>query len=386
MPRQLDIKHTNVFSRNLKAYESGKRFICNQGGSRSSKTYSIIQLMIYFCLTQENIQISIVRKSFPSLRGSVLRDFVEIMTELGLYELKRHNKTEQRYIFSNRSSIEFFSIDDAQKVRGRKRDICYCNEANELTFDDFQQLSLRTTKSLIIDFNPSDTEHWLYELLKDDRSILIKSTYKDNIFLDKGIVEEIENLINVDENYYRIYALGERPTATTRIYTHFKQYVDEPEYTEHCYGLDFGYNHPCVLVKIMYSGDKIYVKELIYESKLTISDLIIKMKELIKDRNKIYCDSARPDVIEEINRNGMYASSSDKQVKEGIDFIKSSQIYIHYESINLLKEYRLYSWKSKGDLIYDEPIKLNDDGMDAMRYAIFSNKKSKFNPRYVGFY
>lgn len=379
---ELNISHTIVFSKNLDAYEKGFRFITNQGGSRSSKTYSIIQLLIFLCLTNPKLQVSVVRKSFPSLRGSVLRDFVEIMNELELYILKNHNKTEQRYIFDNGSSIEFFSIDDSQKVRGRKRDVCYLNEANELTFEDFQQLSLRTSKTLFIDFNPSDSEHWLYDLLKDDRSILIKSNYKDNIYLSDEIVTEIENLINVDENYYKIYALGERPTATTRIYTHFKQYVDEIDDTDFCYGLDFGFNHPCSLIKTSFNNNRVYVKEEIYQSKMTTNDLISQMNILGIDKTKsIYCDSARPEVIEEIRRAGYSrAQLSNKSVKEGIDKVKSMEIYIHIESINLWREYKLYSWKSNGNLIIDEPIKFNDDGMDAMRYAIHTHIKKRFNP------
>ncbi|NBW79605.1 MAG: hypothetical protein EBR27_11430, partial [Betaproteobacteria bacterium] len=254
------------------------------------------------------------------------------MEGLGLYSELYHNKTEQFYTFTNGSMLEFFSIDNPQKVRGRKRDICYCNEANELDFEDFQQLSLRTNKCLFIDFNPSDTEHWLYELLKDERSILIKSTYKDNNYLSKEIVTEIENLINVDEQYYRIYALGERPISSTRIYSHFKQYVDEPQIDDWCYGVDVGYNHFLALIKIKYSGDRIYVEELLYENKLTISDFLIKIKSLVNDRQPIYVDSARPDVIEELRRIGYNAKSSNKQVKEGIDYIKSKEIYIHIES------------------------------------------------------
>jgi phage terminase large subunit len=382
MARELQINHTAVFSKNLDEYENSKRFIVNQGGSRSSKTYSIIQLLIFLCLTNPKLQVSVVRKSFPSLRGSVLRDFVEIMNELELYSLKNHNKTEQRYIFDNGASIEFFSIDDSQKVRGRKRDVCYLNEANELTFEDFQQLSLRTSKTLFIDFNPSDSEHWLYDLLKDDRSVLIKSNYKDNIYLSDEIVTEIENLINVDENYYKIYALGERPTSTSRIYTHFKQYVDEIDDTDFCYGLDFGFNHPCSLIKTSFNGNRVYVKEEIYQSKMTTNDLISQMNILGIDKSKnIYCDSARPEVIEEIRRAGYSrAQLSNKSVKEGIDRVKSMEIYIHIESTNLWREYKLYSWKSNGDLIIDEPIKLNDDGMDAMRYAIHTHIKKRFNP------
>jgi phage terminase large subunit len=380
---ELQIEHTPVFSSNHKAYEDKFRFIINQGGTRSSKTYSILQLLIFLCLTTPKMKCSIVRKSFPSLRGSVLKDFIEIMNSFNVYDENNHNKTEHIYNFNNGSLIEFFSIDDSKKVRGRKRDICYINEANELDLEEFQQLSLRTNTTLFIDFNPSDTEHFLYNLVNDERSILIKSTYKDNTFLSKSIITEIENLINVDEQYYRVYCLGERPISSTRIYSHFKQYVDEPEINDYCYGLDIGYNHAMALIKVKYSGERIYVEELIYESKLTISDLMVKIKTLINDRQPIYVDSARPDVIEELRRAGLNSQGSNKQVKEGIDYVKSKEIYINVESTNLWREYKLYSWKSKGDQVFDEPIKMNDDGLDALRYGIFTHKKKKFNSEYT---
>jgi len=378
---ELEIQHTSVFSKIYKSYEDGFRFVLCQGGSRSSKTYSILQLLIVICLTTPGIKVSVVRKSFPSLRGSVLRDFIEILNQYNLYDIKRHNRTENIYKFINGSTIEFFSIDDSQKVRGRKRDICYLNEGNELTQEDFIQLSLRTTKTLFIDFNPSDSEHFLYDLINDERTCLIKSTYKDNNFLSEDIVKEIENLINVDVNYYRIYALGEAPTMTTRVYNHFKQYTDEPnDIIDTCYGLDFGFNHKTALVKTMYGKDgKIYLKELIYKSGMVISDLISECKLLVENGRPIYCDSARPEIIKELVSNGLNAVKSNKNVKEGIDTVKSSEIYVHYESINILNEYRLYSWKSVGDKILDEVIKISDDICDAIRYSIHTHKKKQFN-------
>ncbi len=381
---ELQINHTKVFSRNLKQYELGKRFIINQGGSRSSKTYSIIQLLIFLAITNK-LSISIVRKSFPALRGSVLRDFIEIMNELNLYDVSNHNKTEQVYTFDNGSTIEFFSVDAAQKVRGRKRDVCYCNESNELDFDDFQQLSLRTTKCLFMDFNPSDNEHWLYDLLKDERSVLIKSNYKDNIYLGKSQIEEIENLINIDENYYKIYALGERPIPHTRIYTHFQQY-DSVDLDDWCYGIDFGYNHPTALLKVGFKDDIVYVEELIYKSNLTSQDLIKMMKEMDIDKKKyIYADYARPEIIEDMRRSGYNMKEANKEVKAGIMSVKMKQIYIQKSSINVWKEYKTYSWKTNKEQILDEPVKIYDDAMDALRYAIHTSRK-KPNKGLVAFY
>jgi len=383
--KELEIRHTNVFRRNLEAVESGKRFIINEGGTRSSKTYSIIQLLIFFALSKKT-SISVIRKSFPVLRGSILRDFLDIMKDLNIYKEKKHNKSNNIYEFDNGSTIEFFSIDLATKVRGRKRDICYINEANELMQEDFMQLAIRTTQTIIMDYNPSEAESFLYDLTKDDRSILIKSTYKDNTFLSKEIITEIENLINVDENYYKIYCLGEKPTSTSRIYTHFKQYVEDIQSDDYCYGLDFGYTHPSALIKCHFIGNKVYCEELIYESKLTAKDMVAKMKNVIMDNKPIYADYSRPEIIEELRQNGFNIREAVKNVKAGIDTVKSTEVYIHHESLNTLREYRLYSWKSQGERLLDEPIKLNDDSMDAIRYALHTHKKKGVNLQYVGFY
>lgn len=384
---ELKINHTIVFSRNLKALEDNKRFLINQGGSRSSKTYSIIQLLIYICLL-EKTTVSIVRKSFPALRGSVMRDFIEIMNEFGLYSEKYHHKTEHTYHFPNGSIIEFFAADSEQKLRGRKRDVCYCNEANELSYDEFNQLNLRTTKSLIVDFNPSDNEHWLYDLINDERSVLIKSTYKDNNYLPSELVREIENLIEVDENFYKVYALGERPIPNTRIYTHFQQFDELPtKIDDISYGLDFGYSHVTALVKLIYSDDKIYVQQEIYKSKLTSSDIIQEFHRLGIDKKKyIYADYARPEIIEDLRRQGFNMKEANKEVKQGIDSVKTSKIYIHRNSSDIWKEYKMYSWKTNKEHILDEPVKLWDDGLDALRYAIHTHKKGRNVGKYTAFY
>ena len=368
---KLELKTTTIFSKSKEALYNDKiRFIIEQGGSRSSKTYSICQLLIVYALTTDNKIVSIVRKSFPSLRGSVMRDFFEIMKDLDIYSESKHNKSENLYTFDTGTIIEFFSIDDEQKLRGRKRDILWINEANEINFEEYTQLNLRTTEKLIFDFNPSDNFHWLYDLISREESILIKSTYKDNPFLTKSQVIEIENLINVDESYYRIYALGEKGTGKTTIYTHYKMYEEEPEFKEMVYGLDFGYNHPTSLVQCLFLDNKIWVKELIYRSGLTTTDLINEMKSLnLNLRKEIICDSARPEIIEELKRNGFMAKGAIKEVKAGIDTVKSSELYIQKGSLNLLKELSSYKWKTNGDIVLDEPVKVFDDAVDALRYA-----------------
>jgi phage terminase large subunit len=372
MSKSLDIQHTTVFSKNFDALNNPDiRFLINQGGSRSSKTYSLCQMVIVYCLTTPNKMVSIIRKTFPTLRGTVMRDFFEVMEELGLYDEKKHHKTEQIYHFDNGSQVEFFGADNSQKLRGRKRDILWINESNELNFEEYTQLNMRTTEKLIFDFNPSENFHWLYDLISRPESILIHSTYKDNPFLGESQVKEIENLIMYDESYYKIYALGEKGSGKTTIYTHQKYYEHLPEIKETYYGLDFGFNHPTALIEVNVIDNTAYVREIIYKEGLTSLDLVKMMDELgVSKKKEIACDTARPEIIEDLRRKGYNAKGAIKDVKDGIDSVKSSALFIHKESINLLKEISAYKWKVNGDIVLDEPVKVYDDAMDAMRYAI----------------
>lgn len=380
----LNIEHTEVFEWNLSELKNDNiRFIINQGGSRSSKTYSLCQLMIVWCLTNANIQISIVRKSFPALRGSVMKDFFEVMKKLNIYEVERHQKTTHEYTFSNGSVIEFFSADDEQKLRGRKRDILWANEANELSFNEFNQLNMRTTGKLFFDFNPSDEDHWLYDLIERPNSKIIKSTYKNNPFLGKEQVKEIEDLINVDPSYYQVYALGLPTTTGQTIYNHQLKYVEDLiRYDDKILGLDFGYKHPTALIECNFREDTAFVKELIYETHLTSDDLCEKLETIFKENNwskslTIVADYARPEMIEDLIRKGFNVINADKSVKAGIDAVKSYKLFYHEESLNLAKEFRNYKWKMIGEKLTDEPIKLWDDALDALRYAILYHKKTK---------
>jgi phage terminase large subunit len=385
MGKSLDISHTPVFTKNFEAFKNPDiRFIINQGGSRSSKTYSLIQMLIVYCLTTPNKMVSIVRKTFPTLRGTVMRDFLEVMRDLNLYDERKHHKTEQIYHFDNGSQIEFFAADNEQKLRGRKRDVLWVNESNEINFEEFTQLNMRTTDKLIFDFNPSENFSWLYDLISRPESILIHSTYKENPFLSESQVKEIENLIMYDESYYKIYALGEKGSGKTTIYTHYKYYEHLPEIKDTIYGLDFGFNHPTALIEMNWLDNTCYVKQLIYKSGLTSTDLIKMMNELnVSKKKEIACDAARPEIIEDLRRQGYNAKPAIKDVKDGIDSVKSSLLYIHKESLDLLKEISAYKWKTNGDIVLDEPVKVYDDAMDAMRYAIHywksKNKKGDNN-------
>lgn len=384
---ELSINSTIIFEQNFDALQDPSiRFIINQGGSRSSKTYSLCQVLIVYCLQNPNKVVSIVRKTFPALRATVMRDFFEVLKDLELYEKSSHNMSENIYRFANGSIVEFFSVDDEQKVRGRKRDIGWCNEANELWFEDFQQLNMRTETKMIFDYNPSDSSSWLYELPKDE-SILIKSTYKDNPFLPESIIRQIEDLARTDEALYQIYALGEKAISKTNIFNTWEFITQKPQrFTNYVYGLDFGYNHPTALMRVYWCEGDIYIEPVLYESYLTTSELIERFKQLnIENTVDILADYSRPEIIAEMQNAGFNVNNANKNVKSGLNAVKTFKVWCKQDE-NLKKEYENYKWKKIGDNITDEPVKLYDDAMDAVRYAVMFIKEMYFtDDSYIAF-
>jgi phage terminase large subunit len=382
----MELKSTVIFQKNHQALQGPERFIVNEGGSRSSKTYSLCQLVIVYCLQNKGKVVSIIRKTFPALRATVLRDFTEILKDLGIYSLEAHNKSEQIYTFPNGSMVEFFSVDDEQKIRGRKRDIAWCNEANELYFDDFTQLNMRTEHKLIFDYNPSDNSSWLYELPAED-TVMIRSTYKDNPFLPQSIRNQIEDLKRTDEALYQIYALGQKAVSKSNIYSNWTFMTHRPaRFTSYVYGLDFGYNHPTALMRVYWHERDIFIEPVIYESYLTTTMLIEKMRQLnIEKEVTILADYARPEIIAEMVNSGYDVINANKVVKKGIDYVKTFGVYC-MDNKEIKREYDNYKWKKIGDHITDEPVKLFDDAMDAVRYAVTYIKDEYFtDSAYVSF-
>jgi phage terminase large subunit len=353
--------------------DSDKRITVMQGGSRSGKTYNIIIWFIVKLLQEQNKTLTVVRQSLPSIKGSVLRDFIDILLKLNIYSEDNHNKTEQIYHL-NSNTIEFVSADQPQKIRGRRRDYLFCNEANELSYESWMQLIMRTEGKTVIDYNPSDLNSWIYDhvIPRDDTDFYI-TTFRDNPFLPAELIAELERLKEADENYWRIYGLGERGLSQDLIYTHWKTTSSMPE-GETIYGMDFGYNNPTALVKVVFHDTKAYIQEIIYEQRLTTSELIDKLKLIgLNSYDEIFADAAEPKTIQEISKFGFNIKPANKDVREGIRCIKGTPIMIHEDSVHLLKELKNYRWKTdRNNVKLDEPVKFNDHAMDAMRYAIFS--------------
>ena len=387
MPRELQIQATTVFQKN---WETKTRFVVNIGGSRSTKTYSILQLLIVKALESvEPLVISIVRKSLPSLRISVMRDFLDILKQLDLYNSENHNKTENTYLLNN-ALIEFFSIDDAQKRRGTKRDILFVNEVNELTWEDFFQLNIRTTQQVFMDFNPSETFWYNDQIQHRDDVTIIHSTYKDNPYLNEDQVNEIERLQHTDLQYYQIYALGEFAGQVDLIYTYIP--VDDiPTFGAKlvALGLDWGYsNDPTALLEVWLWNDAIYFNELLYRPGLTNQDIINELNELGVDRYvEIIADSAEPKSIEEIRRAGFNIKPATKgpdSIMNGIDILKRHRIHVTKQSTNIIKELNGYKWVTDKDgNKLNKPIDMFNHALDAARYVALNKiTKSKATGTY----
>lgn len=392
MGRELTIQATTVFEKN---WDAKTRFVVNIGGSRSTKTYSILQFLIVKAIeSTEPLVISIVRKSLPSLRISVMRDFFSILKELDLYNIELHNKTENTYQLNN-TLIEFFSIDDAQKRRGTKRDILFINEANEVSYEDFFQLNIRTIDQVFMDFNPSEMFWFNDKLQHRDDVTIIHSTYKDNPYLTQEQVNEIERLQFTDLQYYQVYALGQFAGSFDRVF----QYIlvdDIPTDVAKpiALGLDFGFtNDPTALIEVWKNGDELYLNELIYDTNLTNSDIVGLMNSYDIDRyTEIIADSAEPKSIEEIRRMGFNIKPAQKgpdSVLNGIDILKRHKIHVTKQSINLIKELNNYKWVvDKDGNKLNKPIDMFNHSLDAVRYVALNklkvNNEGKYNISIVG--
>jgi phage terminase large subunit len=378
---------TKVFRESWKAYEEGYRFVVNQGGSRSGKTYSILQMLIWLCFNPETtISVSVVSIAYPHLRRGAIRDFVEIMETTGQYNPDNHRKTESAYYFPSGSYIEFFSVDQAPKVRGPGRDILFINEANLLSIDTFEQLNIRTTKAVFMDYNPADEFSWIYDrVIPQKECKFIQTTYLDNPFLPTIQKKQIESLKDIDPDFWRVYGLGERGTNSHTIYPKFELYSDADPYMDYCYGLDFGFNHPSALCRVGKTDDSLYFKQEIYRSHIATPDLINEVKAIVGNK-EVYCDSARPEIINDMINAGINAFPTPKfpgSVKDGIDFMRSHRLFIHQESVDCQKEMRSYKWKqTPSGQIVDEPVKAFDDLMDAGRYGAISFKSNFMEPQF----
>lgn len=357
--------------------QSSKKITVEQGGTRSGKTYNVLMWIIFsYCAEPRGKTITVARKTFPAVRSTVMRDFFDILKQYDLYDVEAHNKSSNEYIL-NGNMVEFVSLDQPQKIRGRKRDLAFLNEANELDFEDWQQIAFRTSEKIILDYNPSDTFHWIYDkVIPRDDAEFYQTTYLDNPFLPSEIKLEIERLKQTDEQYWRIYGLGERGTNRSQIFQYnvFKELPKEAKLIGK--GLDFGFtNDPTSLVEVYRKDIELYIIEKLYHTGLTNQDIAHRLDIFEYNRREpIYADSAEPKSIEELYRMGYNVKPVSKgrdSVIAGIDVLKRYKLFI--QGSNLEKEFQNYRWEEdKNGNLLNKPIDKYNHAIDATRYAVYS--------------
>jgi phage terminase large subunit len=353
-----------------------KRIRIIQGGTSSSKTFTILTFLIQYAIDNPNSEISVVAESIPHIKRGALKDFIKIMRWIGNFNEGNFNQSSLTYRFNKGSYIEFFSADQPDKLRGARRDILYINECNNVTFESFQQLNIRTKKFVYLDFNPT-SEFWVHTELKDEPDAdFIILTYKDNEALDNSIVEQIEK--NREKaltstywaNWWRVYGLGEIGMLEGVIFSNWKQIDKVPSDARLIgIGLDFGYtNDPTAAVEVYtWNGQRI-LNELVYKTGMINSDIA----KILPDSCPIYADSSEPKSIEEIRRYGKTIKGVTKgkdSINFGIQIMQSQEYLVTSNSTNLIKELRGYIWDTdKTGARLNKPIDTNNHAIDALRY------------------
>lgn len=375
MPR---IQTTKVYSELDQAIKAGYTTVSEQGGSRSGKTFNTVIWLVVYLINHPRLRLSVVRKTLTALRGSVLLDFKEVLFMFNLWNWKdkAFNKSEFTFEFPNGSWIEFFSTDDEQKLRGRKRDICYVNEANELSQLEWQQLKMRTSMFTIADYNPSiSDEHWLCDVNVDPRTYHFITTYKDNPFLEQTIIDEIESLQHKNKSLWQVYGLGMQAVIEGLIFTNVEVIDEIPDYAKkrHWRGMDFGYAaDPTAIIDVYYYNNTLYLDEICYNTAMLSTDIIRVLKEHDGSVETI-SESADPRLLQEIYRGGCNVKPVVKypgSVQAGVMKMLEFKICITKHSTNAIKEFKNYTWaQDKEGKWLNQPIDAFNHLIDSTRYV-----------------
>lgn len=371
------IQTTRIFRDIEQAVAQGYTTISLQGSARSSKTYNVLIWLIVYCLNHPNTRLSIVRATLSAIKGSVLVDFKEILKRMGIYNERSLNKSELIYTFANGSWAEFFSTDSEQKLRGRKRDILFVNEANELGFIEWQQLKMRTTRLSIIDYNPSfSDEHWICETVNQDpRTFHSVTTYLDNPFLEQTVIDEIESLREKNQSLWQVYGLGQQAVIEGLVFKHFGICETIPPHVRHRFiGMDFGFtNDPTAICEVALDGDSLYIDEIAYRTQMLSSDIITTLRETAP-KMRIISESADPRLIQEIYRAGIDIHPVKKfpgSIEAGLSKMQEYRIIITKRSTNVAKELRNYTYRQDKDGRWlNVAIDCYNHAIDAVRYVV----------------
>ena len=372
-------KASRILQINADALATGKyRIIANKGGTRSTKTWSLLQLMLIIA-TSQKVLISIVSESMPHLRKGAMRDMERILDNAKLVEDKHYqrNRTENTLTFPNGGMVEFFSVDSYTKVHGAQRDYLFINECNNIEWEIYRQLAIRTSKVVFLDWNPRSAFWWDERLEGRGDSILIKSTYLDNPFLSASQIAEIESNKG-DENWWRVYGLGENGSVEGLVYSRYRIVQSMPTTGKmRFYCIDFGFtNDPTAILRVTLQGGELWIEELAYQVGMLNKDIAEVLVNSGATRlDNIVADSAEPKSIAEINAiSGLNIKATTKgqgSIVAGIGAVQAYQLNVMSDALGLIEELRNYSWKKDINGNYlNIPVDKYNHALDALRYGV----------------
>ncbi len=376
----------------IKVAKLRKRIRIVRGGTSASKTFTIIPMLITYAINNANKEISIVSESIPHLRRGAVRDFIKIMELCNIYNDNSFNKSTLTYKFPNGSFIEFFSADQPDKLRGARRDVLFVNECNNVVWEAYYQMAIRTREFIYLDYNPVSSFWVDKELIGKPNTDFIVLTYKDNEALEPSLIQEIESAREKAktsaywQNWWNVYGLGKIGSLSGVCIPEWSEVELPSEARLLCAGMDFGYsNDPTTLIYLYKYNDAYIFDEVIYQKKLLNSDIsnLLKTHDV---RCAIYCDSAEPKSIAELRQLGHQALPCEKgkdSIVYGINLINQNKIYITKRSTNLIKELQNYIWlKDREGNTINKPIDAFNHCIDACRYAITSQLKTPNRGKY----
>jgi phage terminase large subunit len=392
-PASLELDLIETFGIFLERYE---RTLVLDGGAGSGKSTSVAQFLCLKFIELDNTKFLTVRKTRPALKKTCYPLVKRILRSLNV----DFEESKQDMVLTYGTNEWHFSpMDDPEKFKSFEAGYIWIEESTEIAFHDFLQLRMRLTRTggtiphIILTFNPISAAHWCItelvnkpkEISEDETGVAIHfSNYLDNPYLSEDFIKDLESLKELDPNWYRIYALGQAGVLANVVYSNYEIAEFEkfpPEFLDRepdSYGLDFGFTQPCCLQAIYFRENEVWTNELIYETGLRSSDLIARMEALnISHSVPIYCDSSRPEQIADLCTAGFNAEAANKSVFPGINAVKEYRLHISAESTNTIIEIAGYHFHSKPDgTVTETPLKFNDHAMDAIRYGVYSSRRS----------